>query len=114
MTTSNREPLPFVGGRMLALPLWAQKVFSEMRCREVNDDMASCLNADIRRTAKQVLGQNLTFSDDDLRLLAALAIAAIEHDLHLDLPDSQLIANIERARKARAQRNAEEMSDSSV
>lgn len=97
---------PFINGRLEKLPQWAQKFISDMRVREINDDMASCLNADVRRTAKQVLGRNLTFADDDLRLLASLAVAAIEADLHRQLPDATLIENIDRARAARLEMEA--------
>jgi hypothetical protein len=98
----------WVSGRLTTLPIWAQKVFSDMRSREVTQDFDGCLNADVRKVAKQVLGQNLTFSDDDLRLLAALAVAAIDKGLHKDLPNPTLIENIDRAKAARDARAADE------
>lgn len=107
--TAENAP-PFVNGRLLRLPLWAQIMFSNMRAREINDDLASCLNADVRRTAKQVLGGNCTFSDDDLRLLAGLAVRAIDAGLHKDLaPD--VVANIEKAKAAREAEQLSEMVD---
>lgn len=100
---------PFVERtRVATLPRWAQKLFSEMRCNEINSEMADCLNADVRRTSKQVLGTNMTFSDDDLRLLGNLAVIAIEHDLHkLIIRDKDLLASIKKATKARQTKNSE-------
>lgn len=80
--SKGSSEFPFIGGRATSLPKWAQKAMSDARIREINDDMASCLNADVRRVTKQVVGMNCTFSDDDLRLLATLAVAAIDADLH--------------------------------
>jgi hypothetical protein len=108
----EKEPLPFVTGRVEKLPRWAQELFSKMRCEEVNRDFAYYLTADVRRTAKQIIGQNLTFADDDLRLLGTLAVAAIEADLHFQLPTT-LIANIERARADRSKMAAAEAEDAS-
>jgi hypothetical protein len=98
----------WVSGRLTTLPIWAQKVFSDMRSREITQDFDGCLNADVRRVAKQVLGQNLTFSDDDLRLLATLAVTAIDADLHKALPDPKLVENIDRAKAARHARALDE------
>lgn len=109
---SQREYPPFIEGRLQKLPRWAQAMISDMRIREINTDMGACLNADVRRTAKRVLGGNCTFSDDDLSLLACLAVAAIDGDLHRSAPlPPEIIERIDKAAVARKQRYEEDMQD---
>lgn len=87
--------------RHARLPKWAQAEISKLMVDAINADMANCLNAEVRRVAKQVVGTNCTFSDDDLRLLAHLAVRAIDAGLTDGLP-AMILEGIEKAKAARA------------
>ena len=82
--TRFRELLPWLSERHRRLPKWAQDEISELRGFQVNADLGECVEAEVRRMAKRVLGMNCTFSDDDLRLITVLAERAIDADLHRD------------------------------
>lgn len=79
------------------LPKWARLEIADLLCAQINSEMAP----DVRGVARAVCGGNCTFSDDDLSLLACLAVAAIDAGLHHVIQDKQIIANIERAKAER-------------
>ena len=99
---------PWLSEREAKLPQWAQEVICNLRCDQINREMSDCVQADIRRLAKRVLGGNCTFSDDDdAHLLAGLAELAIDAGLHEGkITDKLTLADIERAKVFREQERA--------
>jgi hypothetical protein len=100
--------LPWLGERHRRLPKWAQREISDLRGASVNADMGACVDAEVRRMAKRVLGMNCTFSDDDLRLLTVLAERAIDADLHRDF-GPEFITKIDLASQRRREKGDEEL-----
>lgn len=98
--------LPWLNERHRRLPQWAQREISYLRGAEVNADMGACVDAEVRRMGRRVLGMNCTFSDDDLRLMVYLAEKAIDADLHRDL-GPKLVENIDAASKLRREKENE-------
>jgi len=96
----ERELLPWLGERHRRLPLWAQEEIHRLRTAEINGEFASELTGEVRRIAKRTLGGNCTFADDDVHLLAAFALRAIEAGLTHDLSPS-VARNVAQAIEAR-------------
>ena len=83
--------------RHLRLPKWAQNEIHALLCEQINVEMRDCVMADVRELAKKVTGGNCTFSDDDVRLLAHLALRACDADLLDGLDDERTKLQIRRA-----------------
>lgn len=95
---------PWLSERETKLPQWAQETICDLRSEQINREMDACVQADIRRLAKRVLGGNCTFADDDAHLLAGLAELAIDAGLHAGrITDRLTLADIERAKVFREQ-----------
>jgi len=69
-------------------------------------DASAAVADDCRRFTKEIIGSNCTFVDDDLKLLATLADAAVEAGLYRGLPQ-KFIDSIEERRVARRQGDVE-------
>jgi hypothetical protein len=79
------------------LPKWARLEIIRLRCAEINSGM----QPDIRGVAKSVFGGNCTFIDDDLNMLAAFAVKAIDLGAHEAISDASTRLNITSALEAR-------------
>lgn len=67
--------------RHTRLPKWAQKEIHGLLCESINREMDGDLCAAVRHYAKLVTGGNSAFVDDDVRLLAHLAMRAVDAGL---------------------------------
>lgn len=67
--------------RHTSLPKWAQKEIRELICRDINRDMDGDICAAVRDWTALATGGNSAFVDDDVRLLAHLAAAAVDAGL---------------------------------